>query len=172
MERKTMMKTRLVILTSCLLSSCLLFGGIMTLRTAFAKSTTPAGETTREAEAKCSLATLNGKYVVNFNGFQIVGSKQVPFAIAGFETFDGRGHAQGVISQSVNGKITSHIPFTGTYTITPDCFVTETDIVAGTTLHFDEFTTPDGRKITFVETDPGVVASGVETRGTSQQNGN
>ncbi|HEU5230378.1 MAG TPA: hypothetical protein VFU49_21340 [Ktedonobacteraceae bacterium] len=158
---------RLVILTACLLSSVLLLGGVMTLGTAFAQSTTLASGASKETAAKCSLATLNGRYVASFDGFLVMGSNRVPFAGAGFLIFDGHGHGHdGVLSQSVNGKIMSQIRFTGTYTVTPDCVVTLTNTTTtGVTSHFDLFTTPDGNRATFVQTDPGVVMSGVQTRG-------
>jgi hypothetical protein len=52
------------------------------------------------------------------------------------------------------------------------CTVTETDTSAtGASTHFDEFVTLDGSMLTFVETDPGIVASGVLSRGTSKRVG-
>jgi hypothetical protein len=172
LEGEAMMNRRIAMLTTCLLFGVLLLGGFMTLRSASAQSTTQARGAAKESETQCSLSTLNGRYVFALDGFQIVGSDRVPFAFAGFSVFNGRGHVQGVFSQSVNGKITSHIHFTGTYTVSPNCIVTETDNAAGVTFHFDEFTTPDGRLLTFVQTDPGIVTSGVETRETSQRVGN
>lgn len=158
---------RFVLLMLCLLSSVLLLGSVMTLGTAFAQSTTLARGASKEAAAKCSLATLNGRYVASFDGFLVMGSNRVPFAGAGFLVYDGHGHGHdGVLSESLNGKIASLIRFTATYTVTPDCIVTETNTTAaGVTSHFDLFTTPDGSRATFLQTDPGVVMSGVETRG-------
>ena len=118
-----------------------------------------------EAPGPCSLATMNGRYLFAGDGFQIIGGKRVPLAYAGFDLFDGHGHLQGTVSQSVNGKII-HIRFPGTYTVRPDCVVTETDFVQGAILHFDDFSLPDGSKFTFIETDPGFVTSAVATRKT------
>jgi hypothetical protein len=118
------------------------------------------------------LATLNGTYVFAFDGVQIVGRDRVPTAFAGLGTFDSRGHVHGVFSQSVNGKITHLNRYTGTYTVKPDCTVTETDTdVTGAVFHFDEFAAPDGSLFAFVETDPGVVTSGYESRGMGKRVG-
>jgi hypothetical protein len=47
--------------------------------------------------------------------------------------------------------------------------VTETDTdQTGAVAHYDEFLTPDGSLLTFVETDPGFVAAGVLSRGTDK----
>jgi hypothetical protein len=113
------------------------------------------------------LATLKGTYVFALDGVLIVGSDRVPTAFAGLGMFDGHGHVHGVFSQSVNGKIMRLNRYTGTYTVKSDCTATETDRdVTGAVFHFDEFTAPDGSLFAFVETDSGVVTSGVESRGT------
>jgi hypothetical protein len=141
--------------------------------TAFTQSTTPQGGAAKAAEAQCSLATLHGTYVIAADGVQIVGSDRVPFALAAVQTYDGRGHAHGIASVSANGKITGFHRFTGTYTVKPDCTITETDTdVTGFVSHYDEFTTPDGSLFTFVQTDPGVVSAAVASRGTGQRAGN
>jgi hypothetical protein len=70
----------------------------------------------------------------------------------------------------VNGKITSMEPFSATYTVKADC--TGTTTVEGLVVtHYDLFTAPDGSIITFVQTDPGVVAAGFELRGTAKRVG-
>jgi hypothetical protein len=122
------------------------------------------------AEAKCSEATLDGRYLLAFDGVEINGKDQVPFAVAGYEVFNGNGHAKGVSSFSVNGKITSMEPFSATYTVRADC--TGTTTVEGLVVtHYDLFTAPDGSMITFVQTDPGVVAAGFELRATAKRVG-
>ena len=72
--------------------------------------------------AKCSKATLKGTYLFAFNGVEIKGnSDQRPFAIAGYEVFDGNGKVKGVASSNFNGEVTRKEPFTGTYTVKADC---------------------------------------------------
>jgi hypothetical protein len=55
--------------------------------------------------------------------------------------------------------------FTGTYTVNANCTLKEVDTdVNGNVFHFDEFLGPNGNNATTIETDPGVVAAGTETR--------
>jgi hypothetical protein len=56
------------------------------------------------------------------------------------------------------------------YTVTPACVVTYTITDStGATSHYDEFVSPDGREVTFIATDPGVVIAGAERRVSTQQ---
>ncbi len=87
--------------------------------------------------------------------------------LQGYQAFDGNGTQRGVSSFSVNGKITRKQPFSGPYTVKEDC--TGTVTVEGT--HSDVFIAPDGSMFTWVYTDPGVVASGFELRGTAKRVG-
>jgi hypothetical protein len=134
---------------------------------------TQSGQAARAAStqppATCSLATLQGTYAWNAQSVQLAAngaaSTQVPFAVAGVETFDGQGHSRGFFSQAVNGKISSRIAFTSRYTTNPDCTGTETITDAtGAVSHFDQYTVPTGSRLTFAETDPGVTSSGVEVK--------
>ena len=170
LKRKSMMTKRSVVLAACLSFCVLLLSSFVIAKTTFAQATTTRGA--RGSEAQCSNSTLNGRYVFTVAGFQITKRDQVPFAVAGTEVFDGHGNLRGVISQSMNGTITRHVSITGTYTVNHDCTITETVTVPGAVLHFDQFTTNDGSVFTFIETDPGIVASGFETRGTGQRVGN
>jgi hypothetical protein len=161
---------RLIILAAGLFLGGLVFGGILMPRTAFTHATTRAA---KAAATQCSQATLQGTYVFAVDGVQIVGRDRVPFALAGWATFDGRGHLHAIFSLSANGKITRLLRLTGTYTVRPDCTATETDTdVTGAVTHYDDFTTPDGSLASFVQTDPGVVSSGVGFRGTGKRVGN
>jgi hypothetical protein len=164
---------RLLVFASALFLGVLVLAGFLMPRTAFTQATTPQ-RAAKAAAAQCSLATLHGTYVTAADGFGIVGSDRVPFALAAFETYDGKGHLQGVFSANSNGTVVAHqVRFTGTYTVKSDCTVTETDIpVTGSAEHFDEFTTPDGSLITSVQTDPGAVSASVLSRRTGQQAGN
>jgi hypothetical protein len=58
------------------------------------------------SRAKCSKATLKGRYLFAQNGVEIKGNEQRPFAIAGYDVFDGNGKVKGHASANFNGKIT------------------------------------------------------------------
>jgi len=115
--------------------------------------------------ATCSVATLRGTYLFAYDGLELTDTDQVPFALAGYEVYNGKGSVTGVASTSVNGEIARNEPFSGTYTVKADCTgtVTYTD---GT--RYDQFIAPDGSLFTFVQTNPGTVAAGFELRGTAQ----
>ena len=122
------------------------------------------------AEARCSEATLEGRYLHAFDGHITKGKDQGPFAVAGYQVFDGNGKAKGVSSFSENGKITRKEPFSVTYTVKADCTGTAT-LGAIIVTHYDMFIAPDGSMFTFVQTDTGVVAAGFELRGTAKRVG-
>ena len=116
------------------------------------------------ANPDCTLDTLKGTYIFAPQGFQVQDGQQLPIALAGTETFDGKGHVEGQYTQSINGEI-SRVTYRGTYTITPDCVGTETVTDStGATSHYDQFVSPDGKEFTFVQTDPGSVIAGSERR--------
>ena len=119
-----------------------------------------------DAGAKCSEATLHGRYLFAFNGFNIKGNdKVVPFARAGYEVYNGNGKMKGALSGNLDGEITRNEPFSATYTVKADCTgtVTYTD---GT--RYDLFLAPDGTQFTFVQTNPEFVGAGFEPRGTAK----
>jgi hypothetical protein len=122
------------------------------------------------AEARCSEATLDGMYLFAFDGSITEGEDQGPFAVAGYQVFDGDGKSKGVSSFSENGKITRKEPFSVTYTVKADCTGTAT-LEAIIVTHYYMFIAPDGSKFTFVQTDPGVVATGFELRATATRVG-
>ena len=72
----------------------------------------------READGKtCSVTTVQGTY-----SFVTTGTLDgAPFASVGRVTFDGKGNSQGSGTISNNGVIFRDVPFTGTYTVNPDC---------------------------------------------------
>jgi hypothetical protein len=121
-----------------------------------------------DAGAKCSEATLRGRYLFAFDGFITKGNDQGPFAVAGYQVFNGNGHAKGVSSFSENGKITRKASTSSRYTVKANCTGTST-VEANVVTHYDMFIAPDGSMFTFVQTDPGVVASGFELRGTAKR---
>ncbi len=75
------------------------------------------------AEAKCSNATLHGHYSLRATGTVIgVGD----FAAVGRFTFDGNGNLTGKLFARVAGNNVEPPEFAGTYSVSPDCTVTDT----------------------------------------------
>jgi hypothetical protein len=133
--------------------------GVLAVGAGYAKDETAA--------AKCSEATLEGRYLFAADGVEINGNDQLPFAYAGYEVFDGNGKVNQVFSANLNGKITRNETLSGTYSVKADCTSTAT-YADGT--RFDQFIAPDGSKFTFVQTKPSeLVASGFEQRATAKR---
>ena len=103
------------------------------------------------SRAKCSKATLKGTYLFAQNGVEIKGDEQRPFAIAGYDVFDGNGEVKGVDSGNFNGEVFHNDRFSGTYTVKANCTGTAT-YSDGT--RYDQFIAPDGSILTFVLTKP------------------
>jgi len=117
----------------------------------------------------CETGTLVGVYSYSYTGFSISANHaQIPFAVAGLGSYDGQGHVTGAsTSTTIGGKQAKAraVPYTGTYTVTPDCRVLERDTdVTGAVYNYSEYTGPNGTSLTFVETDANIVATGTETR--------
>src|SRR3712207_165148 len=127
--------------------------GVATMLLVMAMAALADAKNNDAAGAQCSEATLDGRYL---------------FAVAGYEVYDGNGHVKGVASTSVSGKITRKEPFSGTYAVKADCTGTVT-YKDGT--RYDLFIAPDGSTYTFLQSNPGVVVSGVEQRGTATRVG-
>jgi hypothetical protein len=125
------------------------------------------------AVAKCSKATLHGTYLFAQDGVQIKGRDQVPFAIAGYEVFDGNGKVKVVASANFNGDVVRNVVFTGTYTVKANCTGTSTANVPNEgRLDSDLFIAPDGSMFTFVQTNPSQqVTSGFELQATAKRVG-
>jgi hypothetical protein len=123
--------------------------GVLAVGTGFAEDENAAG-------AKCSEATLQGTYLFAQNGVDIFGKDQVPFAIAGYEQFDGNGKAKAVFTGNFNGNVLRHGVFTGTYSVKADCTGTSTytDPAEDGDVRMDMFIAPDGSMLTFVFTKP------------------
>ena len=139
---------------------------------AAALSTVGAGYAKDEnasSRAKCSVATLKGTYLFAQNGVEINGNDQRPFALAGYDVFDGQGEVKGHASANFNGKITrSKEPLPGTYAVKANCTGTLT-FTNGT--RYDIFIAPDGSMFTFVHTNPELVSASFEQRGTAKRVG-
>jgi hypothetical protein len=120
------------------------------------------------SRAKCSEATLKGTYLFAQNGVEIKGNDQRPFAIAGYDVFDGNGEVKGLASANFNGQTFRNEPLPGTYSVKGDCTGTIT-FTNGT--RYDTFIAPDGSKFAFVRTNPEFVTSGFEQRGSAKRVG-
>ena len=123
------------------------------------------------AVAKCSKATLDGQYLFAQDGVQIKGRDQVPFAIAGYEQFDGNGKVKVVASANFNGDVLRNVVFTGTYTVKANCTGTVTFTGGGAATQGDVFIAPDGSKFAFVRTTPEDVAAGIDPQVTAKRVG-
>ena len=124
------------------------------------------------ARATCDEGTLRGTYLAAYDGADISGNAQVPFAAAELVVFDGNGNIKGVGSSNSNGTITSKAKFSGTYTVNADCTGTATYPGNGFEYKYDLFIAPEGSMFTFVQTNPPEsVASGVEQRVTLKRVG-
>jgi hypothetical protein len=73
------------------------------------------------SRAKCSEATLKGTYLFAQNGVRIKDNDQRPFALAGYDVFDGNGEVKGLASGNFNGEVFRNDRFTGTYTVKANC---------------------------------------------------
>jgi len=119
-----------------------------------------APQALQAAGARCPLlnATLHGTYMLHGTGTIVnVG----PISAVGEVTFDGQGNSTATYTASVNGTIHKGVTVTGTYAVNLDCTATHAESDGS---HYSYVVTPDGNKVTWIETDPGVVISGTEIR--------
>jgi hypothetical protein len=121
------------------------------------------------SKATCSVATLRGTYLFALQGISIRGNDRILFAAAGYEVYNGRGNVDLVASLSENGQVVRNLRRSGPYTVNRDC--TGTASYADPTEHYDLFVAPDGGMFTFIQTDPGIVLSAFELRGTAKRVG-
>jgi hypothetical protein len=120
------------------------------------------------ARAKCSEATLHGTYLFAFDGVDITGGDQVPFAAAGYDVFDGNGNIDSVVSLNRNGHVIRKFHASGTYKVEANC--TGTSTFQGGALRYDLFIAPDGSKFTLIQVEPTQrVTSVLEQRATAQR---
>ena len=122
------------------------------------------------SSAKCTEVTLDGTYLFAQNGVEIKGNDQRPFALAGFDVFDGQGGVKGVASGNFNGETFRNDRFTGTYTVKANCTGTVT-FRDGAAIHGDIFIAPDGSKFAFVRTDPEFVGASIDEQVTAKRVG-
>ena len=89
--------------------------GVLAVGTGFANDENAA------SRAKCSEATLKGRYLFAQNGVEIKGNDQRLFAIAGYDVFDGNGEVKGVASGNFNGETFRNESGSGTYSVKANC---------------------------------------------------
>jgi hypothetical protein len=136
--------------------------GVLAIEAGHAKNENAAG-------AKCSEATLHGQYLFAEDGFILTGNEKVPFALAGYQVYNGNGEVRGVQSGNFGEEIVRKEPFTGTYTVKANCTATVT-YTDGEPFVYDLFVAPDGSKFTLVQVNPSeFVTSGFELRATAKR---
>jgi hypothetical protein len=101
---------------------------------------------------------MKGVYLMSGTG-TVVGVG--PIAVVGIIAYDGQGGGVGTTTQSVNGTIHRQVVSTGVFTVNPDCSGSKT---FGGTAHFDFVITPDGKTITWIRTDSGLIVTGTAVR--------
>jgi hypothetical protein len=140
--------------------------GVLAIEAGYAKDEAKDED---DAGAKCSEATLHGRYLFAYDGVDTTGKHQVPFAVAGYQVSNGNGKLNGVVSVNFDGQIARKETFSGTYTVKADCTSTIT-LTDGT--QFDQFIAPDGSMLTFIQTHPSeLVAAGSALQGTAKRVG-
>jgi hypothetical protein len=117
-------------------------------------------------DKECSNATLTGRFAFTSTGFitdppDLAG----PFAIVGTQTFDGDGAFTAAATVSQNGNIVP-VSIAGTYTVNPDCTGTFTAQISpvDVTTHLFFVIDDDGKELQLIQTDPGVVVTGIARR--------
>ena len=145
--------------------------GVVGLVGVLAVGTGIAHDENASSRAKCSDATLEGTYLFAQNGVEIKGNDQRPFALAGYDVFDGNGKVRGVSSGNFGGEVFRKDPFTGTYSVKANCTGTVTFRGGGSATQGDVFIAPDGSKFAFVRTNPEFVAAGIDSRVTAKRVG-
>jgi len=125
------------------------------------------------SETECSLASLNGTYIMQAQGIALGGAAPGPFGYASVSTYDGKGSTHATYSGSWNGVIRRNQVLTGTYTVNTDCTGTKTvDLGGGAVSHYDIFLSPSGNMYSLAQTDPGVVVTAIFYRVTPRSTDN
>lgn len=134
------------------------------LATALVLGTTPTAQA--DEDKGCSNGTLTGTF-----GYSVTGSVISPpqfaglFASVGTQSFDGKGGTSASAIVTVNGTILQ-VTLKGTYTVNADCTgsFTVSVLPVGITNHVSFVIDDGGREFRAIQTDPGVVVTGVARR--------
>ena len=111
----------------------------------------------------CTAQLIQGSYAISVTGWAF-GKDLVISAAAGNMIADGQGGVTGLETLSLNGVVSRRIPFTGGYSISPDCTGSVALQAQGTIYNYDIFLANGGKSVQFIETDAGVVSSGTATQ--------
>ena len=135
----------------------------ITLATAVALGMVPKAQA---GDKECSNATLRGTFAFTSTGFITAPPALAgPFALVGAQTFDGNGAFTATATVSQNGNIIP-VSIAGTYTVNPDCTGTLTAQISpvGINTHLFFVIDDNGREFQAIQTDPGVVVTGIARR--------
>ena len=146
-----------VVASACVLTAA---GALALAGTASASST---ARTT--SASSCSNATLNGTYSYAYEGWSVAKGASTPSATAGFDHFNGAGTSTGVTTFTANGVVeNNNTPDSSTYTLSANCTGTVVFNIAGSIARFNIYASPSGKSFRIIQTDPGSVQAGTETR--------
>jgi hypothetical protein len=113
------------------------------------------------AEGQCSNATMKGTYVASGTGMVASANTFAPIASVGLIIYNGDGTGMSVFStKTVGGQASTSSNVPATFTVNPDCTGSKT--IGATNFNF--VITPDGSKITYIVTNPGVTLMGTGVR--------
>jgi hypothetical protein len=135
------------------LISILITLGSITVQQGYAQQKNPTA---------CTLATLNGLYVFDASGYNIVNQVPQPKAVVEFLDFKGDGTLTSKATVSLDGVIHSGIAGSGSYTVNQDC--TGSLTFNGSGFSFDLFVAPHGRRFHMIQTDSDTVLAGESRR--------
>jgi hypothetical protein len=162
MSRSVLSKIGSGRLFAVLASACALaVGGALAL----AGTASASGTTSTPASRSCSDATLNGTYTYAYGGSLVTSGVSAPVATSGFDHFNGAGRSRGVTTFVDNGVVeNNNTPDASTYAIHANCTGRIVFKIAGSLAHFNIYVSPSGSSFSIIETDPGAVETGTETR--------
>jgi len=112
------------------------------------------------AQGQCTNATMHGVYAMSASGS--LGG--IPVAVIARVVYDGRGQATAIETVSVGGAIYTDVSATGTFTVNSDCTGSKTFTSPLGVSNYNFVITPDGSRITWIETDSGTILNGEANR--------
>jgi hypothetical protein len=117
---------------------------------------------TANAATPCSLATLNGRYVMTLRSDL---TSPVAVALVGVVDFDGHGHVRSVGTLSQAGVTTFNYTLLGSYTVNANCAFTQTAVnPSGAIEHAAGVIADEGEHLLLIGTEPNAYATGDATR--------
>jgi hypothetical protein len=132
---------------------------------ALAGTASASGAARTTSASSCSDATLNGTYTYAYEGWSVAKGASTPSATSGFDHFNGAGTSTGVTTFVANGVVeNNNTPDSATYALNANCTGTIVFNIAGSLAHFNIYASPSGKSFSIIQTDPGSVQAGTETR--------